>query len=116
MEEKVNIESNTIDIQLEVVQNDKLKVFTISGELDVHQATRLKSEIIEQIEMDGWKYKFDLKNLGYLDSTGLGILVSLKKQIERNQERMFIVNVKEPVLNVFKITKLDEYFQLEKSE
>lgn len=90
---------------------DKLmKVFQISGELDVHHVKNLKTEVMEAMEGSGWVYQLDMDEVTYLDSSGLGMLVYLKKEIVKNEGKLTIVNLHEPVLNVFKLTKLDDFF------
>ena len=103
-----------MNIELKSLPEKKLKVFRIEGELDVHHVKNLKSEIMESLETDGWTYELDMEQVGYLDSSGLGMLVYLKKEIVRNKAKLVISNLKEPVLNVFRLTKLDDFFELNK--
>lgn len=90
----------------------KIKVFQIEGELDVHHVKNLKSEILEAIEPPGWTYELDMDKVAYLDSSGLGMLVYLKKEILKHEGKLVIANLHEPVLNVFKLTKLDSFFEI----
>lgn len=99
-------------IECQVDSDKKLKVFSVEGELDVHHVKNLKSEIMDSIESTGWIYELNMDKVVYLDSSGLGMLVYLKKEISRHNGKLRIVNLKEPVLNVFKLTKLDDFFEL----
>ena len=90
----------------------KCKTFTIEGELDVHHVKALKSQVMDGLEPENWTYLIDMSKIGYLDSSGLGMLVYLKKEILRKEGKLVIVNLTEPVLNVFKLTKLDEFFEI----
>ena len=99
-------------IELNSKPDEKKKVFQIEGELDVHHVKNLKAEIVESLESPGWTYELDMDQVGYLDSSGLGMLVYLKKEIIRNGGKLIVSNLKEPVLNVFKLTKLDDFFDL----
>lgn len=105
MEVKVKIE-HTID------NANKKKVFFIDGELDVHHVKNLKSEILEELEPSGWSYELNMDKVTYLDSSGLGMLVYIKKEIIKHEGRLIISNLHEPVLNVFKLTKLDSFFEI----
>jgi anti-anti-sigma factor len=51
-----------------------------------------------------------MDRVSYLDSSGLGMLVYLKKELDRHDGKLIITHLHEPVLNVFKITKLDTFF------
>lgn len=89
------------------------KVFYIEGELDVHHVKSLKSEIMDSMESVDWVYELNMEKVSYLDSSGLGMLVYLKKEIIRQESKLRIVKIQDPVLNVFKLTKLDDFFELE---
>ena len=93
-------------------EKNKTKVFKISGELDVHHVKNLKAEVIESMTGSGWIYQLDMDEVTYLDSSGLGMLVYLKKEIVKKESELKIINLHEPVLNVFKLTKLDDFFNL----
>ncbi len=91
---------------------NRIKVFLISGELDVHHVKNLKSELLEELEPPGWTYELNMDKVTYLDSSGLGMLVYLKKEIVKHEGKLKISNLHEPVLNVFKLTKLDSFFEI----
>lgn len=101
-----------VNIECKIDSPNKIKVFHVEGELDVHNVKNLKSEIMDSIESIGWTYELNMDKVNYLDSSGLGMLVYLKKEITRHDGKLRIVKLKEPVLNVFKLTKLDEFFEI----
>lgn len=93
----------------------KLKTYLLDGELDVHQVKVLKSTIMGDLEdAKDWNFTLDLKEIGYLDSSGLGILVYLKKEIGRQGGKLRLINLRDQVLSVFKLTKLEDFFELPK--
>lgn len=99
-----------IEYQLDAA--NQRKTFILDGELDVHQAKTLKAHVLETIEEGVWTYVIDMSHVGYIDSSGLGMLVYLKKEIIRSQGRLVISQPTEAVLNVFRLTKLNEFFEL----
>ncbi len=99
-----------IDCQIDT--DRKTKVFQVEGELDVHHVKNLKAEIMDSIESNGWTYEINMEKVAYLDSSGLGMLVYIKKEIGRHNGKLRILNLNEQVLNVFKLTKLDEFFEI----
>ncbi|HNW33332.1 MAG TPA: STAS domain-containing protein [Candidatus Ozemobacteraceae bacterium] len=99
-------------IEFQVNAVSQRKTFILDGELDVHQAKTLKSVVMEAIEEGVWTYVIEMGRVGYIDSSGLGMLVYLKKEILRNQGRLVISKPTEAVLNVFRLTKLNEFFEL----
>ncbi len=99
-----------IDSQID--KDKKIKVFHVEGEVDIHHLKNLKAEIMDSIESNGWTYEINMEKVTYLDSSGLGLLVYIKKEITRHNGKLRILNVSEQVLNVFKVTKLDEFFEI----
>ena len=93
----------------------KAILFKVTGELDVHQAKVLRAavqEVLRGEEEGAWSYEFDLGGVAYLDSSGLGMLVYLQKEITRRKGTMSLTQVQEAVAKVFEITKLDGFFTL----
>jgi len=102
---------NTLKIDCRADPGKKRKTFLLEGELDVHQAKELRSRFLEELEDDtGWAYTLDMTAVSYLDSSGLGMLVYLKKEISRKDGELVIVSLRESVANVFRLTRLDEFF------
>ncbi len=106
------MEANVLKIDCQIDAEKKIKVFYVDGELDIQSAKALKSEVMDSIESTGWTYELNMDRVGYLDSSGLGMLVYLKKEIVRHNGKLRIVKLNEPVLNVFKLTKLDDFFEI----
>ena len=96
-----------------VDKNAKTKTFVLEGELDVHNVKNLKSAVSESLENEaGWTYILDMSEVTYLDSSGLGMLVYLKKEITHEYGNLKINNIQSQVFNVFKLTRLDEFFDI----
>ena len=55
----------------------------------------------------------DAKNLNYIDSTGLGVLVSILKEVKAYGGKIIIKHLKPYIAKIFTITGLDNVFSLE---
>jgi len=60
-------------------------------------------------------FTFDMSDLKSLNSSGLGILISCLKNIKSSNGTLKIINANEKILNIFKITKLDNVFEFERA-
>jgi len=60
-------------------------------------------------------FTFDLSSLTSINSSGLGILISCLKKIKESKGSLEIININEKILNIFKLTKLDNVFELKTS-
>ena len=92
-------------------ENDKL-VLDLSGDLDVYSEEEFKSLKEDEIETVNKDILIDIKNLDYLDSTGLGMFMKIYKINEERGKKVKIINPKENILKLFKITDLTEIFEM----
>ena len=102
---------NILDI-IEEKQNNHIKI-SLSGELDIYTCEEFRKKIYDVIDNNTLDLKFDLENLSYIDSTGLGILVGALKASKKNVNSIYIYNLKERIKKLFVITGLDKLFVIE---
>lgn len=62
------------------------------------------------------KVIFDLADLRYIDSTGIGIFINLTKLMRGQGGDMVMYNVNPKILEVFNLVKLQEFIQIFKGE
>ena len=60
--------------------NDVL-VVDVEGQLIVGNRQELKQKVLEELENGERKFIVDFEKTGYIDSSGLGVLVSLSKKV-----------------------------------
>ena len=101
-------------LNIEMKDNDREMLVTVGGDIDAEQRKTLKSELEEKVQ----RYKpetvvIDCEQLDYIDSTGLGVLVSSLKSVKDYGGTIRIVKLKPFLLKVFRITGLDQIFELE---
>lgn len=78
----------------------------ISGRLDTVTAPELES-VLKEIPAEVTKLVLDFKELEYISSAGLRVLLSAQKAMNRQGE-MVVCNVNEVVMDVFSITGFTE--------
>ncbi len=67
----------------------------------------------EKIAPDPKKYRIDLADSDYLDSSALGMLLALRDHAGGDSADITIVNAIPDVKKILVITKLDELFKIE---
>lgn len=82
-------------------ENDKLTL-TVEGSVDSQTAPELEAVVNSEIR-DCKELIFDFKNLNYISSAGLRILLGTHKLMLK-QGRMAVINVNEAVNEIFEIT------------
>ena len=91
---------------------DGVTVVGVDGELTVGNRGDFKSVVLEQLETGERKFVFDFATSSYIDSSGLGVLVSLSKKIRENSGGLRLAGLNEDLLTLFELTKLDTLFQI----
>jgi anti-anti-sigma factor len=84
----------------------------LSGELDIASAPVLE-EALGRIESEQPAVLLvDLRELDFMDSTGLRTLVSANQRARAQGRRLAIVRGPEQVDRIFSVTRLDERFEI----
>jgi anti-sigma B factor antagonist len=83
---------------------------TLRGEVDVYTAPKLKAKLIETIEDGCANIVVDLEGVSFIDSSGLGVLVSALRRARERDGAVRIVCTRENILKIFRITGLDKVF------
>ena len=86
----------------------------IGGEVDVYTAPQLRERVI-QLLADGTRHIIaDLRQVDFLDSSGLGALVGSLKRL-RDQDGSLILGTADKILTSFRLTGLAHVFALHPS-
>ena len=85
-------------------------VFTPEGDLDIYTSDEFKEEILKAFESKETDLEINGEKLEYVDSTGLGVLISVLKRVREREKKIYIANVKPNIRKIFDITELDKLF------
>ena len=91
---------------------DNTQTVKLKGDLDVYSEDEFKTFIEEKIKSDA-DVIFDLEELDYLDSTGLGMFMNVYNDQKANDKKVKIINAKDNIQKLFKITDLTSLFEME---
>jgi anti-sigma B factor antagonist len=88
-----------------------IDVVRLTGELiDKTQATELSASIDELITNQKIKLVFDLKELKYINSSGLNVMINILSRIRKAGGEVVITEVSKRVNELLVITKLNTVF------
>lgn len=85
-------------------------VFKPVGEIDIYTSSVFKEEIVKAFEERRADLVIDGRQLDYIDSTGLGALISLLKMLQDTEYKIYIDNIRPNIRKLFDITELDKLF------
>lgn len=95
-----------------IEKTDDIQTIKLIGDLDVYSEDEFKSFIEEEIDSNK-DITIDLKELDYLDSTGLGMFINIYKMVNDNDKEIKIINAKDNIVKLFRITDLTDLFDME---
>ncbi len=99
-----------------VVKQDGVTVVDVEGQLIVGNRQELKQKVLEELEGGDRKFVIDFADTGYIDSSGLGVLVSLSKKIREQGGELRLSSLNEDLRTLFELTKLDTLFRIADSK
>lgn len=99
----------------DVSSQGDVTVIEVEGQLIVGNRQELKQRVLEELEGSARKFLIDFENTGYIDSSGLGVLVSLSKKIREQGGELRLANLNDDLRTLFELTKLDTLFQISNS-
>ena len=92
---------------------DNKYVVTLEGEMDTAAANEAEEVLKQLYNNEGKEVVFECKNLEYIASSGLRILISILKVTMAKGNRVVLRNVNEDIKNVFKLTGFLNIFEFE---
>lgn len=105
--------------------NDNLKInsankqgitcFYLAGQLDAHSAPLLEQEI-ENILTKNNRLVFNLSNLDYISSAGLGVFMSFIQDIRENNGDIRFAELNEKVKNVMDLLGFNHIYDITNTE
>ena len=87
-------------------------VLGVDGQLIVGNRHELKQKVLDALEQGERKFLIDFTSTGYIDSSGLGVLVSLSKKIREIGGELRLAGLNEDLRTLFELTKLDSLFAI----
>ncbi|QKG85450.1 STAS domain-containing protein [Kroppenstedtia pulmonis] len=90
----------------------KMKTLIVSGEVDVFTAPQLREKLMPLCREYSAVY-LDLSQVGYMDSTGLGVLIGAYKALRAQGGRLVLVGLNPRLNRLLKITGLTEIIDIE---
>ena len=90
-------------------------IVEVEGQLIVGNRQEFKQKILDALEAGERKFLVDFTHTGYIDSSGLGVLVSLSKKIRDEGGELRLAGLNEDLRTLFELTKLDTLFSISDS-
>ncbi len=98
-------------LNIEKTAEDNRIIYLLEGRLDTASSPELE-EKVKDITEEISEVVFDLKDLDYISSAGLRVLLEAQK-IMSKQGEMKVINVNDTVMEIFEITGFTDILTIE---
>lgn len=101
-----------MELDIRFKREDDVCMIALKGEVDVYTSPAFKQRLVEAIDDGCDKIVVDLEGVDFIDSSGLGVLVSGLRRVSERSGFIKLVVGKEQILKIFRITGLDKVFSI----
>lgn len=88
-------------------------VVSICGEADLYNAPEMERELLEVLQLGGNSVVVDFAEVGFIDSTVLGLLLRYQPRFRDRGGDLVLVSDDRRILRTLEITGLDRVFRIE---
>jgi len=93
-----------------------ITIISLSGRLDLSNGNELKEKVKEALGENRTSIHINLHEVEFVNSSGLGALVSIMKEVRLQRGRLTLSDMADYVREVFDITQLSHIFEIYPTE
>ncbi|HKP27819.1 MAG TPA: STAS domain-containing protein [Gemmatimonadales bacterium] len=90
----------------------EVSVVRVDGQLTVGNRQELKATVQAGLDAGARKFLLDCSPTGYIDSSGLGALVTIAKRVREAGGQIRLAGLNDDLRSLFELTKLDTLFAI----
>ena len=99
-------------MEITTSQCNDVSVIELTGRLDLASGTALKQRVKELFDKEATSFHINLAGVEFINSSGLGTLVSIMKEVRLRKGRLTISDLASYVQEIFDITQLSHIFEI----
>lgn len=84
----------------------------IRQNIDATASTEFKARVIDLINQGNIFFLLNLSQVDFVDSSGLGAMISILKTLTMNNGDIVLCGLNAPVQNLFKLTRMNSVFKI----
>ncbi len=97
-------------MEINEYKKDDKYVINVKGDVDVYTMETLKASVTTALNSDTKQFLVDLEECSYIDSSGIGVLITALKQFTQKGGEFLLCDVSAPIMKIFKLSRLDQLF------
>lgn len=99
-------------VEITLREEANVTILNLKGRLDLATGSALKEQIKKQFEKEKTAVHLNLSEVEFINSSGLGALVSIMKEVRLRKGRLTLSNLASYVQEIFEITQLSHIFEI----
>ena len=99
-------------MKVDICKNGSGAQVRLAGSMYVEDSAPVREQLIGLLEEGLVHLTVDLSDLDYLDSSGLGVLISIHKRCLQKGGKMVVTGLRGMVEELFRLTRLDLVFNV----
>lgn len=97
---------------IDIVDYRGSQIITPSGDIDMYSSPALRSELMRLITKKAKVLHVDMRNVSYIDSSGIATFVEGLKNMRMYGGRLKLIGLSEGIMEIFRFSKLDNIFEI----
>jgi len=99
-------------MNINVTEQNDIRVLHCGGSLDADTVSAFKKIAYDLVGTGSIRFVIDCSNLTFIDSMGLGVLISLLRRVRQRDGDVKVSGLSEEVNTIFEITRLHRLFDV----
>jgi anti-sigma B factor antagonist len=103
-------------MEIKVRQTEDVTILELAGSLDISNAHQIRQAVLDAVSIPSAQVIVNLRDLYFVDSSGLAVLVQGLKRARENQGNLCLCNLQSPVRMILELTRFDKVFEIFSNE
>jgi len=99
-------------MKITIDKKENISILRVSGSLDAETVASFKKKAMVILEQGCNQIVLDFAKLDFIDSMGLGAMISLLRRVRTNRGDLKVAALNKEVMSVFEITRLHHLFEI----
>ena len=95
-----------------ITEEGNISTVFLNGEIDMDVTEKAKEVILPLVE-SGKEVHLNLKDVSYMDSSGISVLIESHQQATENETKVILKDISKSVLKVIMMAKLEQILNLD---
>lgn len=97
---------------MNITEQNEFNRIALEGEIDLYNSPDLGAALQRFLDRNARTVYVDMQKVAYMDSSGLGVLISAANRLAKQSGRLILVRPSLAVLRLLEMTRLLGFFQI----